>query len=113
MQKQSEEKLLEVLIEIRNWMRVAAHGPVNTLLEAALPDAKSRAAYQMLNGVASMEQVRIACKMSPNLLVALANRCTAMGLMETNEDKKRVRLFDLADFGLVDESATKGAGSKS
>jgi len=46
-----------------------------------------------------MEQVRIACKMSPNALVALANRCAAMGLMDTNEDKKRVRLFDLGDFG--------------
>jgi hypothetical protein len=102
MQKQSEEKLLDVLVEIRNWIRAAAHGPVKTHLEAALPDAKSRAAYQMLNGMASMEQVRIACKMSPNALVALANRCAAMGLMETNDDKKRVRLFDLADFGLLD-----------
>jgi hypothetical protein len=100
MQKQSEEKLLEVLIEIRNWIRAAAHGPVKTLLEAALPDTKSRTAYQMLDGTASMDQVRIACKMSPNGLVALANRCAAMGLMEMNEDKKRVRLFDLADFGL-------------
>ena len=100
MQKLSEEKLLEVLTEIRNWIRAAAHGPVKTLLEAALPDAKSRAAYQMLDGSASMDQVRIACKMSPNALVALAQRCGAMGLMEVNEDKKRVRLFDLADFGL-------------
>ena len=112
MQKQSEEKLLEVLVDIRNWIRAAAHGPVKTLLEAALPDAKSRAAYQMLDGKASMEQVRIACKMSPNALVALANRCAAMGLMEINEDKKRARLFDLADFGLVGESDAKDAGGK-
>jgi hypothetical protein len=55
----------------------------------------------MLDGTASMEQVRIACKMSPNALVALANRCAAMGLMDTNEEKKRVRLFDLGDFGLL------------
>jgi len=40
MQKQSEEKLLDVLVEIRNWIRAAAHGPVRTLLEAALPDRK-------------------------------------------------------------------------
>jgi hypothetical protein len=101
MQKQSEEKLLEVIVDIRNWIRAAAHSPVKTLLEAALPDAKSRSAYQMLDGTASMEQVRIACKMSPNALVALANRCAAMGLMDTNEEKKRVRLFDLGDFGLL------------
>jgi hypothetical protein len=102
MQKQSEERLLDVLTEIRNWIRAAAHGPVKTLLEAALPDAKSRSAYQMLDGTVSMDQVRIACKMSPNALVALANRCSAMGLMAINEDKKRTRLFDLADFGLLE-----------
>lgn len=104
MQKQSEEKLLEVLVDIRNWIRAAARGPVKTSLEAALPDLKLRMAYQMLDGSRSMEQVRIACKMSPNALVVLANRCAAMGLMEINQDKKRVRLFDLTDFGLIENS---------
>lgn len=113
MQKQTEEKLLDVLEEIRDWIRAAAHGPVKTLLEAALPDAKSRAAYQMLNGEASMEQVRKACKMSPNGLLALANQCAAMGLMEINEDNKRARLFDLADFGLVGDNDAKNALRKS
>jgi len=103
MQKQSDEKLLEVLTEIRNWIRAAAHGPVKNLLEAALPDAKSRAAYQMFDGTVSVEQVRVACKMSPNAVVALANRCTAMGLMGLNAEKKRLRLFDLTDFGLTAE----------
>jgi hypothetical protein len=97
----SDERLLEAVLEIRNWIRVAAHSPVKTLLEAALPDAKSRAAYQMLDGTTSIDQVRISCKMSPNDLVALAQRCTAMGLMEMNRDKKRRRLFNLADFGLL------------
>ena len=101
MQKQSEEKLLEVLVEICNWIRAAAHGQVKISLEAVLADPKSRMAYQMLDGSASMGQVRIACKMSPNALLALANDCTSMGLMELNHDKKRVRLFDLSDFGLA------------
>lgn len=113
MQKQSEEKLLEVLVEIRNWIRAAAHGSVKTLLEAALPDSKSRMAYQMLDGSASMDQVRIACKMSPNALVALANRCTSMGLMEVNQDKRRVRLFDLSDFGLIGAGESTKSGEKS
>ena len=39
-------------------------------------------AYQMMDGIASREQIRTACKMSPNSLVSLAQRCTAMGLME-------------------------------
>ncbi len=71
------------------------------MLEDALPDAKSRAAYQMLEGTASMDSVRVECKMSPNALVALANRCEHLGLMELNHEKKRVRLFDLSHFGLL------------
>jgi hypothetical protein len=101
MQKPSEEKLAEVLVDIRNWIRAAAHAPVKSALEDALPDAKSRLAYQMLDGTKSMDQVRIACKMSPNALVALASRCSSLGLMEQNHEKKRVRLFDLRDFDLL------------
>lgn len=95
----NEDQLI-VLKEIRNWIRAASYGTVKTLLEAALPDAKSRKAYQMLDGSIPMEKVRIACKMSPNALIALAQKCASMGLMEVTEDKKRLRLFDLADFGL-------------
>jgi hypothetical protein len=112
MQNQSEEKLLGVLFEIRNWIRAAAHGPVKKVLEAALPDSKSRMAYQMLDGSASMDQVRITCKMSPNALVALANRCTSMGLMDVSQDKKRIRLFDLADFGLIGAGDSTKSGEK-
>ncbi|MGB8987241.1 MAG: hypothetical protein WCC37_11610 [Candidatus Sulfotelmatobacter sp.] len=97
----SDDKVLAVLTDIRNWTRAASYHSVKALLEEALPDAKFRTAYQMLDGASTMEQVRIACKMSPNGLVALAQRCTAMGLMELKDDKKRVRLFDLNDFGLI------------
>jgi hypothetical protein len=97
----SDESVLAVLTDIRNWTRAASFTSVKQLFMEALPDEKSRAAYQMLDGTASIDQVRIACKMSPNSLVALAQRCTAMGLMEVNGDKKRSRLFDLNDFGLV------------
>jgi hypothetical protein len=113
MHKQSEETLLEAILEIRNWIRAAAHGPVKTSLETALPDSKSRMAYQMLDGGMSMDQVRIACKMSPNAVVALANRCTSMGLMELRQDKKRIRLFDLSDFGLIDPDRSTKSGEKS
>lgn len=113
MQKQIDDNLLEVLTEIRNWIRAAAHGPVKTLLEAALPDQRSRAAYQMFDGTVSVEQVRVACKMSPNAVVALANRCVAMGLMKVNADKKRARLFDLVDFGLISSGEAAKAGDRS
>ncbi len=108
----SDDKVLVVLADIRNWTRAASYGSVKALLEEALPDAKSRAAYQMLDGAATMEQVRIACKMSPNGLVALAQRCTAMGLMEVKDDKKRVRLFDLTDFGLLGASEEPAVRTK-
>jgi hypothetical protein len=112
MQKQSDEKLLDVLMDIRNWIRVAAHRPVQTMLEEALPDAKSRAAYQMFDGTVSVDQVRTACKMSPNAVVALTTRCVAIGLMDANSDKRRVRLFDLNDFGLIPEGNSKAGGGK-
>jgi hypothetical protein len=67
----------------------------------------------MLDGSASMDQVRIACKMSPTGLIALANLRTSMGLMEVNQKKKRVRLFDLSDFGLISPSDSTKLGKKS
>jgi len=106
-----DEALLAVLTDIRNWIRAAAHHPVRVMLEEALPDAKSRAAYQMFDGTVSVEQVRAACKMSPNGVVALAARCVAMGLMQAKADKKRIRLFDLNDFGLMSENDSKSEGS--
>ena len=110
MQKQSDDKLLDVLMDIRNWIRAAAHRPVQASLEEALPDTKSRAAYQMFDGTVSVDQVRATCKMSPNAVVALAARCVAMGLMEVNSDKRRVRLFDLNDFCLIPEGDPKAGG---
>jgi hypothetical protein len=112
MQKPSDNELLTVLLDIRNWIRAAAYKPVQVMLKEVLPDAKSRAAYQMLDGTASVDQVRTACKLSPNAVVALTARCTAMGLMETNSDRKRVRLFDLSDFGLVSEGDSKVGGKE-
>jgi hypothetical protein len=109
----SDEELLGVLLDIRNWIRAAAHRPVQALLQEALPDAKARAAYQMLDGSKSVEQVRIACKMSPNAVVALTARCVARGLMEEKADKKRLRLFDLNDFDMTTkgDSTTGGGGA--
>lgn len=110
MQNQGDDELLAVLTDIRNWIRVAAYRPVQAMLEEALPDVKSRAAYQMFDGTVSVEQVRTACKMSPNAVVALTARCVAMGLMEANAEKRRVRLFDLNDFGLIPEGDPKAGG---
>lgn len=103
MNSQSEVDLLAVIKEIRNWIRAAAHRPVRSMLEEALPDEKSRRAYQMFDGNTSGTEIRKVCKMSPNAVVALTSRCVALGLMEIRDDKKRLRLFDLGEFDLLPE----------
>jgi hypothetical protein len=108
-QEQSDDRILAILVEIRNWLRASNYKSVRILLEEALPDPKSRAAYQMFDGTKSVEQVRTACKLSPNVVVALTARCSALGLMDLNAEKKRVRLFDLDGFGLIAKSKG-GAG---
>jgi hypothetical protein len=90
-----------LLKEILTWTRAASFHSVKSLLEKALPDAKSQMAFQMLDGTKSLDQVRIACKVSPNAIGALAQKCVSMGLMEVTEEKKRIRLFDLNDFDLM------------
>jgi hypothetical protein len=54
----------------------------------------------MSDGAKTAEQIRVACKVSPNYVVSLTQKCVATGIMEQKPDKKRVRLFDLSDFGL-------------
>jgi hypothetical protein len=99
----SDDRILAVLTDIRNWTRAASYSSVKKLLEEALPDDKSRAAYQMMGDASpTMEQVRIACKIGRSTLFARTDRWTAMGIMEVKEDKRRIRLFDLTDFGLLD-----------
>jgi hypothetical protein len=97
----AEDSTISILLEIRNWIRAASFTSVRSLLEMALPDPQSRLAYQLLDGTATLENVRVVSKMSPNKLVTLTQRWSAMGLMEITSDKKKKRLFDLSDFGLI------------
>jgi hypothetical protein len=79
----SDDRIVAVLTDIRNWTRAASYNSVKKLLQATLPDHKSRAAYQMMGDAApSVEQVRIACEIGRSTLFALADRWTTMGLME-------------------------------
>lgn len=98
----NDTEAIKVLKEIRNWIRAGSHKQVKELLESSLPDAKDRMAYQMSDGKTAVEAIRKACKMSPNGVVALHNKCVSLGLMEEADQKKR-RLFDLNDFGLLPE----------
>jgi len=98
----SEDATVALLTEIRNLVRASSYSAIKALLQSALPDPQSRTAYQMLDGTKTTEQVRIACKMSPNKLIASAQKWTSMGLMEFGPEKRRKRLFDLTDFGLIE-----------
>jgi hypothetical protein len=98
----SDDVAIALLTEIRNWIRAESYTSVKSLLESALPDPQSRAAYQMLDGTSTVEQARTAARMSPNKLLAVSQKWTSMGLMEILPDKKRKRLFDLRDFGLIE-----------
>lgn len=108
----SDEKILEILTDIRNWTRAASYSSVRVLLETALPDAKSRAVYQMSDGTRSRDQIRVACKVSPNSMVSLTQRCAAMGLMKVTHDNKRIRLFDLADFNMIENEQERNGERK-
>jgi hypothetical protein len=83
----NDSNMVELLTDIRNWIRASSYISIKTLLEKALPDKQSRIAYQMFDGTLSMEQVRVAVKISPNRLVTLAQKWTSMGLMETSTIK--------------------------
>ena len=107
-----DESSLAVLKEILNWTRAASFRSVRSLLQEALPDHKSRKAFQMLDGTKSLDQVRVACKLSPNVIGALAQKCVSMGLMEVSADKKRLRLFDLDDFDLTAPSDEESGRTK-
>lgn len=98
----NDDLILSLLSDIRNWIRASSYSAVKGTLSTALPDQQMRKAFQMLDGKTSIEQVRTACKMSPNKLIALTQKWTSMGLMEVTADKKKKRLFDLQDFDLVE-----------
>jgi len=98
----AEDTVVGLLTEMRNWIRAASFTSIRSLLESALPDSQSRQAYQMFDGTVAMEQVRVISKMSPNKLVQLSQRWVSMGLMEVLPDKKKKKLFDLRDFGLIE-----------
>lgn len=93
--------LLATMQEIRNWVRAAAYPSVKKLLEEALPDAKSRQAYQMSDGKTSRDAICKSQKMSPSTFQSLQQRCVALGLM-AESDGRRYRLFNLKDFGLLE-----------
>src|SRR5437016_7993214 len=101
-----DSESLATLKEILNWVRVGAYPTVKHLLEEALPDAKSRQAYQMTDGSNGSRLICRVCKIGKNTLPALQARCVALGLM-ADADGRKMRIFDLASFGMLEGDNAK------
>ena len=93
----STESILEELLV---WTKVGFYGAARSTLESVLNTNKKRLAYQAADGTKTAEAIRAEVRISPNDIGALFKTCQNMGLMRTTEDGKRVRLFDLTQFGL-------------
>jgi hypothetical protein len=105
---ESTEELRELLIEIRNWVRIGFRKDAKDVLIDILNTDKKRRAYQMTDGHARRDDIRKACGMSPNSLLDLWRDCDDAGLMEVMPDGKRRRLFDLSKFGLLGQDLPEG-----
>jgi hypothetical protein len=98
------DDLLDVLKEIALWTKAGSFESVGALLAKALPDQKSRLIYQLSDGSTTRDQIRVACKVSPNQVSHLWQRCSALGVMNSDESGKRLRSFNLLDFGLISQT---------
>lgn len=99
----NEASVLNTLNELLKWIKASSYSNVESLLRNALPDSKSRLAYQLTDGTKSVKELLASAKIGQATLYTLYKRCTSMGLMEELPNGKRKRSFDLADFGLLPE----------
>jgi hypothetical protein len=103
----ADDETLRVLRELLVWTRVGFYTDVKDMLSDVLNSEKKKLAYQAADGIRSGESIRVELKMSPNDLSDLFKQCTNLGLMEQLEGGKRRRLFDLINFGLMNNLGGK------
>lgn len=96
----NQTELTDLIRDLSKWVRVACFAPVKQILEQALPDEKSRRVYQMSDGEGTIDSIRKSCKVSPNIVVEIQQKCVALGLMESVQGGRKRRLFNIDDFGL-------------
>jgi len=97
-----------ILREILIWTKANAYQNVELLLRRALPDEKSRIAYQLTDGSRKVKEIQSAASIGSATIARLFDRCVAMGLMEEVEPGKRHRLFDLDHFDMMPRSLEAG-----
>ncbi|MBC7785156.1 MAG: hypothetical protein H7144_15075 [Burkholderiales bacterium] len=103
----ADSDVAAAIIELSRWVRVACHQPVKLMLEATLPDTKSRQIYQMTEETVGRNQICKACKVSSSTVSDVQQKCISLGLMSVSGDGRRKRLFDLNDFDLLSSTADK------
>lgn len=101
-----------ILRELLVWTRIGFYGTVKNMLTDVLDTDNKRFAYQLTDGTNTKDTVKAQAQIGSNTLNDLYKQCTNLGLMESDEDGRRCRLFDLTNFGLlpqVEAEKTKGA----
>lgn len=107
----ANECIIGLLRDIRCWLRIGFYAEAKQMLADILPDEKVRRAYQMADGTRTQDAIRKTVGISPNRLGAVFTQCTQQGLMEELPDRKRLRRFDLTDFGLLTDGSDAGEDS--
>jgi hypothetical protein len=95
-----QDEIVEVLKDIRRWIRASSYGSVGDMLRGLLKDDRLRLVYQLSDGSRSRDEVKVIAKVGSGTVTDLWQACVSMGLMDVIGGK-RIRQFDLRDFGLI------------
>lgn len=108
----------KILQELLTWTRVGFYSSVKQMLGDVLNTDNKRLAYQLADGKMSKEAIRSEAAIGTDSLTDLYQTCVNLGLMEVTQDNKRIRLFDLTNFGLdpnleaIKKKGASGGGNK-
>lgn len=98
--QQDETALVQIMSEIRDWMRVGFRSEVKDALNEFLDDPRKAKAYMMTDGDNTVESIRKSCNMSPNSLLKFWRQGEQMGLIRVLSGGKRQRIFDPEALGI-------------
>jgi Fic family protein len=110
------DRQTELLEELLAWTRIGFYGVAKNMLADVLDTDNKRLAYQLADGLTSIDAIKAGAGIGSNTANDLFKQCLNLGLMEMTPDGKRRRLFDLTNFGLMpqmDVVKKKGAGGGS
>lgn len=104
----TNEDSIAILRDIRKWIKASSYGAVHEMLKTVLKDERLRLIYQITDGSRGRDQVKEIAKVGATTVTDTWDTCVAMGLME-QEGTRRIRAFDLRDFGLITTDQVEAA----